>query len=80
MLRPAAFEIRGEVVARPVANLILVRHDAVPGLDMGAMELMTVFAEPALLDASGIRPGDRIRVTVRPRDGELIAVAIEALR
>lgn len=72
--------MRGELVARPSANIILVRHDPIPALGMGAMELMAIAGDPALLDASGARVGDRVRLAVRPVDDQLILVRIERLR
>lgn len=79
VLRPAAYEVRGQVVARPAADMLLVRHEAVAALGMEAMELMAVFADPALLDASGARPGDRVRLAVRQADDRLLLVRIERL-
>lgn len=79
MLRPAAYEIRGTFVARPASDLILVSHDAVAGLGMAPMELMAVAAEPRLLEGVDLRPGDRVRLAVRPRDDRLLLVRIEKL-
>jgi hypothetical protein len=80
VMRPPAYEVRGELVARPAADLILVRHQAVTGLGMAAMDLMAVEADPALLDASGARPGDRVRLGVRPAGDRLVLIRIERLR
>ena len=79
ILRPAAYEIRGTLVARPAAGLILVNHAPVEALGMGAMELMAVFAEPALLDAANPRPGDRVRLAVRPAGDRIVLLRIEKL-
>lgn len=79
-MRPPAYEVRGEIAARPAPDLLLVRHEAVPGLGMAAMELMAVAAEPALVDASGARPGDRVRLAVRERGGGLTLLRIEVIR
>ena len=79
VLRPAAYEVRGTIAARPASNLILVNHDPVAGLGRGAMELMAVFAEPALLDAAGPKPGDRVRLAVRPAGDRLVLLRIEKL-
>lgn len=79
VLRPAAYEVRGEIVARPASNLILVRHDALAALGMGSMELMAVLADPALLDAAGVRPGDRVRLAVRRRNDDLTLLRVEKL-
>ncbi len=79
VVRPPAYEVRGEVVARPASNLLLVRHGAVPGLSMGAMELMAVFGDPKLIDAVGVKPGDRVRLAVRAKDDQLTLLRIERL-
>jgi hypothetical protein len=79
VLRPPAYEVRGQIAARPAANLILVRHEAVPALGMTSMELMAVFSEPALLDAAGVKPGDRVRMAVRRKDDDLTLLRIERL-
>ena len=41
------------------------------------MELMAVFADPAVVDRAGIVPGQRVRLAVRARDSELQLVWIE---
>jgi hypothetical protein len=79
VVRPSAYEVRGEVVARPASNLLLIKHGAVPGLSMGPMELMAVFSEPPLLDAADVKPGDRVRLAVRPQDDQVILLRIERL-
>jgi hypothetical protein len=80
IVRPAAYEVTGEFLARPAANLILVRHGAVEALGMGAMELMAVFGEPALIDAAAPVPGDRVRLAVRSVDGQLTLLRITVIR
>lgn len=77
LLRPPAYEVRGAFVARPAPDLILVRHEPVLGLGMGAMELMAVFAEPLQLDAVVLTPGDQVRLSVRQLDDRLILLRIE---
>ena len=77
VVRPPAYEVRGEIVARPAANLILVRHDAAPALGMASMELMAVFSDPALLDTAGVTPGDRVRLAVRRKGEELTLLRVE---
>src|SRR5437667_10681036 len=79
VLRPAAYEVRGTIVARPAPDLVLVSHDAVRGLGMGAMELMAIAAEPALLDAVGPTPGDRVRLAVRATGDRLGLLRIERI-
>ena len=79
VLRPPAYEVRGEIVARPASNLIFVRHDALAALGMASMELMAVLADPALLDAAGLHPGDRVRLAVRRHNDDLTLFRIEKL-
>jgi hypothetical protein len=78
--RPPAYEVRGTVVARAAPGLLLVRHEAVTGLGMGAMELMAVTADPALLDAADVRPGEAVRLAVRPRGDEVVLLRIDRVR
>ena len=80
LLRPPAYEVRGSFVARPSPDLIIVRHDPVPGLGMGAMELMAIFAEPAQLDRVALVPGDLVRLAVRQQDDRLVLIDLEKLR
>jgi len=79
VLRPAAYEVRGAIVARPASNLIVVRHEAAAALGMAPMELMAIFADPALLDASRVGPGDWVRLAVRRKNDELTLLRIERL-
>lgn len=80
VIRPAAYEVRGEVVARAAPDLILVRHQPVSGLGMGAMEMMAVRGPAATLDAARVSPGDRVRLAVR-QDGDAVTLVwIERLR
>jgi hypothetical protein len=80
VLRPAAYEVRGTIVARPAPNLLIVRHDEIPALGMRAMDLMTIVAEPAVVDRSGAAPGDRVRLAVRRRNEDVLLVWIETSR
>jgi hypothetical protein len=59
--------------------MLLVRHEPVAALGMNAMELMAISASPALLDPVGPRPGDRVKLAVRPRDDQLVLIRIEKL-
>lgn len=80
VVRPAAYEVRGELVARAAPDLILVRHQPVTGLGMGAMEMMAVRGAPATLDAAQLSPGDRVRLAVR-QDGDAVSLVwIERVR
>ena len=76
IIRPFAYEVTGEVVGRPAANLVLIRHDPVQALGMGAMELMAVFGDPTQIDAAALKPGDRVRLAVRSIDGQLTLLRV----
>lgn len=80
VLRPPAYEVKGEVVARAGPGLLIVRHEAVSALGMAAMELMTVEGEPATFDAMPLAAGDRVRLAVRAEGDRLRAVWIEKLQ
>ena len=80
VVRPAAYEVRGEVVARAAPDLLLIRHQPVSGLGMGAMELMAVRGTAATFDAARVSPGDRVRLAVRQVGDEVELVWIERLR
>lgn len=80
VVRPAAYEVRGELVARAGPDVILVRHQPVSALGMGAMEMMAVHGTPATLDGAGLQPGDRVRLAVRPEGDALRLLWIERLR
>ena len=71
--------MRGTIVARSAPDMILVRHEPVSALGMGAMELMAVSASPALLDPVGPKPGDRVRLAVRQQNDQLVLIRIEKL-
>ena len=79
IIRPAAYEVRGTIVARPAPGMLLVRHEAVSALGMSAMELMAVSASPELLEPVAPKPGDRVRLAVRQRDDQLVLIRIEKL-
>jgi len=71
--------VRGTIVVRPAPDLVVVSHDAVRALGMRAMELMAISGEAALLDAVDPRPGDRVRLAVRPTDGQVVLLRIERI-
>lgn len=76
VLRPAAFEVQGEFVAS-AAGVILVRHQPIAALGMGAMETMAVLATPEQTTGLDLKPGDRVRLAVRPRGDDLVLVWIK---
>ena len=80
VLRPPAYEVKGEVVARAAASLLIIRHEAVSALGMAAMELMTVQGEPAIFDATPLTAGDRVRLAVRADGDRVRVVWIERLK
>ena len=79
IIRPPAYEVRGTVVARAATNLLLVRHEPIPGLGMNAMEVMAIFADPRDLDAAALSPGDRVRLAVRQKGDELVLLRVAKL-
>lgn len=80
ILRPPAHEVIGAVVARPAPDMLLVRHEAVAPLGMGAMELMAVFGDPAIIEAAALAPGDRVRLAVRAEGDRIRLIRVEKLR
>ena len=77
ILRPAAYEVQGEFVARAAPDLIVVRHETIAVLGMSAMEQMAVSVTPAQIDRLDLKPGDRVRLAVRQQGDELRLVRIE---
>ena len=81
MIRGTTHEIVGVYVARPTPSSILVRHEALPQLDMLAMDLMTFAVEPPrLLDEARLAPGERVRLRVRQRADGITVTAIDRAR
>jgi Cu/Ag efflux protein CusF len=76
VLRPAAFEVQGEFVAT-AAGVILVRHRPIAALGMGAMETMAVLATAEQTAGLDLKPGDHVRLAVRPRGDDLVLVWIK---
>jgi hypothetical protein len=77
ILRPAAYEVQGEFVARAGPDLILVRHEVIAPLGMSAMEQMAIAVTPVQIDSLDLKPGDRVRLAVRPEGDQLRLVRIE---
>lgn len=76
VLRPAAYEVQGEFVARATPDLILVRHQTIAALGMSAMEEMAVSVTPSQVDLLALRPGDRVRLAVRQEGERLVLLRI----
>ena len=77
LLRPAAYEVQGEFVARAAPDLILVRHETIAPLGMSAMEQMAISVTPAQVDPLGLAPGNRVRLAVRQEGDRLVCFRIE---
>ena len=77
VLRPAAYEVQGEFVARAAPDLILVRHESISALGMSAMEQMAVSVTPGQIDPLALRSGERIRLALRQEGDRLVLLRIE---
>ena len=77
VLRPAAYEVQGEVLDRAAPDLLLVRHEAISALGMSAMETMAVIVTSEQLAPLDLKRGDRVRLAVRPRGDDLVLVWIK---
>jgi hypothetical protein len=74
------YRVSGVFQSREGETMILVRHDAVPGL-MEEMNSMVFFVESKdLLDRADLRPGDRVRFTIRQVPDRLLVVEIQKIR
>ena len=75
------YRVTGVFETRGGDTMILVRHEAVPGL-MPEMRSMVFVAESKeLLDKAALHPGDRVRLTVRQRAvDDLLVLEIRKLR
>jgi hypothetical protein len=77
VLRPPAYEVQGEFVARAAPDLILVRHAAVSALGMSSMEQMAISVSPSQVDPLALKPGDRVRLGVRQEGEQIVLLRIE---
>ena len=74
------YRVHGVFQARWGETMMLVGHDKVPGI-MDEMGNMAFFTESkALLDAADLKPGDRIRFTVRQLPDKLLVTEIQKIR
>ena len=74
------YRLTGIFETRWGETMILVRHDAVPGL-MEGMSIMAFLAESKeLLDRAALRPGDRVRFTIQKLADKLLIVEIQKIR
>ena len=74
------FRVTGVFEGRGSDTLILVSHDAAPGV-MDEMSRMAFFAETKeMLEGAGLRRGDRVRLTVRPLPNRYLVVEIRKIQ
>jgi hypothetical protein len=74
------YRVTGVFVARGGDTLMLVDHDAAPGL-MDEMSKMAFYAESKdLLDRAGLQRGDRVRLTVRQLPDRYLVVEIKKIQ
>ena len=74
------FRVTGVFEGRGGDNLILVSHDAAPGV-MDEMSRMAFYTETKeMLDGAGLRRGDRVRLTVRQLPDRYLVVEIRKIQ
>ena len=74
------FRVTGVFEGRGSDTLILVSHDAAPGV-MDEMSKMAFYAETKeMLDVAGLRRGDRVRLTVRQLPDRYLVVEIRKIQ
>ena len=74
------FRVTGVFEGRGSDTLILVSHDAAPGV-MDEMSKMAFYAETKeMLDGAGLRRGDRVRLTVRQLPDRYLVVEIRKIQ
>ena len=74
------FRLTGTFEGRGSDTLILVTHEAAPGV-MDEMSRMAFFAQTKkMLDEAGLRRGDRVRLTVRQLPDRYLVVEIRKIQ
>jgi hypothetical protein len=74
------FRVTGVFEGRGADTLILVSHDAAPGV-MDEMSKMAFYAETRdMVDEAGLRGGDRVRLTVRQLPDRYLVVEIRKIQ
>jgi hypothetical protein len=77
---PGLHRVTGVFEARAGDTLMIVNHDPAPGL-MDEMVNMAFFAETKeMLDAAGLQPGDRVRLTVRQLPDRYLVVEVRKIQ
>lgn len=56
-------------------NKLALRHGEIPNLQMPPMSMVFVVQDPALLD--GLKPGDRLRVTIDEINGAYTVLSVQ---
>ena len=60
-------------------DLVLVKHDPIPALDMNKSMSMAFYVEsPAML--SGVKPGDRFQITLKETPGKLLIIKMARIQ
>lgn len=57
---------------------VLLKHEAIPSIDMDAMTMPFKVKEAAMLE--GIQAGDKVRFSVQVQDDDLLITRIEVLK
>lgn len=57
---------------------VLLKHEAIPSIDMDAMTMPFKVREAAMLE--GIQAGDKVRFSVQVQDDDLLITRIEVLK
>jgi copper binding protein CusF len=74
------YRVTGTFENRWGETMILVKHDAVPGLMDGMNNMVFLAESKELLDRAALRPGDRVRFTIRQVPDKLLVVEIRKIR
>jgi len=74
------YRVEGVFQARWGETMILVGHQAVPGImeEMGTMSFFTESKE--LLDRADLKPGDRLRLTIRQLPDKLLVTELQKIK
>ena len=71
----ADVEVRGVVSAATAGGMITLDHEPVPALQWPAMTMSFKVAKPGL--GKGLKPGDKVRFSLRPQGEEQVITTIE---
>jgi len=78
-LRPVKGVYRTGAVIQEIwgKDLVLLKHDSIPGLMDESMSMAFFVESPEML--SGVKPGDRFRITLKETPGKLLIIKMEPL-